>query len=110
MKRLMTLICLLVLVGECFLIIGCGNKNKEVAGIYTTSYGDTLTLTNDGSATLKFGFMYDQPAGHGSFSYNGKEVKITLPKYWRWRVLVMIFKVAGDNLLRTHPDEIWVKQ
>lgn len=105
MKKLIILICLTVLVGGCFLAIGCGKNNGKVAGIYTNLYGDTLTLTNDGNSTLKFAFI-DRPAGHGSFSYDGKEIKIALPKF----ALVMILKVAGDNLVSTHPDVIWTKK
>lgn len=111
MKRLMTLICLLVLVGGCILVIGCGNGNGKVAGIYTNLYGDTLALKNDGSFTEEMlpimhleGAIY-----HGSFSYNGKEIKIkTLAKHPKnnW---VEIWQVAGNTLLDPM-GTLWTKQ
>lgn len=113
MNKVMTLVCLLVLVGGCILVIGCGNNNEKVAGIYnrqeTNGQELKLVLTNDGDVTLvvsRYSHTGFEGGTHsGSFSYDGKKIKIRIPD----NKLDETWQVAGNNLISTNGN-VWIKQ
>ena len=104
-NKIATLACISMLVVGCILVIGCGSNNgkagsnnEKVAGIYRSD-DMNLMLGSYGSVILDM-FEETDPnllceGRHGSFSYDGKEIKIKFLTDNN----VMIFKVEGDNLV-----------
>lgn len=90
--------------------MGCGSNNGKVAGIYGI-YGMTITLANDGSATLEIPYIpgthfnLEGETDHGSFSYNGKVVILK----WAGKRADEIYQVAGNNLIDNQGD-VWKKR
>lgn len=112
MRRLLLSSLMLLTVAGALGVAGCGSGDlSKVSGIYNSA-NMTLTLTSDGSATLKIppvpAINLEGEKRNGTYTFDGKEIRI---KFSDGKD-AYTFKVAGEDLIETSTGaegEVWKK-